>query len=159
MGENGETFVPTGTEEMTIVGIVDAPIYEPSYSASYATFSALDLNALPQNAHLEVLVGVKDLDKSIYSRSESLLETLSSTAGMSYNTQLLLYSGVSNNDVVLTTLGLIVDIVILIVVISSIALIYNSFAISISERSVNFGMLSGFGATARQKQHLCCLKR
>ena len=153
LGENGETFVPTGTEEMTIVGIVDAPIYEPSYSASYATFSALDLNALPQNAHLEVLVGVKDLDKSIYSRSESLLETLSSTAGMSYNTQLLLYSGVSNNDVVLTTLGLIVGIVILIVVISSIALIYNSFAISISERSVNFGMLSGFGATARQKRH------
>ena len=36
------------------------------------------------------------------------------------------------------------------IVIGSVSLIYNAFAISVSERSRQFGMLSGVGATSRQ---------
>ncbi|MCI9575905.1 MAG: ABC transporter permease [Clostridiales bacterium] len=152
LGKDGETFVKTETSTVTIVGIVDAPVYAKSYFPGYTTFSALDLNALPQDTTFDVMVAVKNVDKSIYPRSEALMKTLSQ-GEFYYNSSFLAYSGVSDDDSMLTTLYLVIGIVIFIVVVGAIALVYNSFAISVSERSVNFGMLSGFGATARQKRH------
>ena len=41
---------------------------------------------------------------------------------------------------------------IVLIIIGSVALIYNSFAISISERSHHLGMLASVGATTRQNE-------
>ncbi len=40
-----------------------------------------------------------------------------------------------------------------VIIIGSVALIYNAFAISVSERSRHLGMLSSVGATKKQKRN------
>lgn len=151
-GDIWEEFIPTENTEVTVVGIVDMPAFSQSHYAGYSTFSYLDPNTLPADAHLDVRVAAKDINNSIYERTQVLSESLSDGVTMYYHTSLLLYNGVNSDNAMMTTVHMFVSIAIIIVVIASIALIYNSFAISISERSVNFGMLSGFGATKRQKR-------
>ena len=45
-----------------------------------------------------------------------------------------------------------------IIMIGSISLIYNAFAISVAERSRHLGMLSSVGATKKQKRNSVFLK-
>ena len=52
----------------------------------------------------------------------------------------------------MTTLYMLVAVIIAIIVIGSVSLIYNAFAISLSERSRYLGMLSSVGATKAQKR-------
>ena len=73
-----------------------------------------------------------------------------------YNYQLLRFYGISEredfNDVIYG-MG---SILIVIIVLGSIALIYNAFAISIGERTKQFGLLNSVGATRRQMLSAVC---
>ena len=69
-----------------------------------------------------------------------------------YNTDVLLYSGVSRIDSVTATLYSLAAIVIGLIVFASVSLIYNAFSISVSERTKQFGLLSSVGATRKQLQ-------
>lgn len=66
------------------------------------------------------------------------------------NYDLLQVEGVSRYSSVDKALGKIVALLVIIIMVGSIMLIYNSFAISISERTRQFGLLSSIGATKRQ---------
>ena len=66
------------------------------------------------------------------------------------NYDLLQVEGVSKYSSVDKALGKIVCLLVIIIMVGSIMLIYNSFAISISERTKQFGLLSSIGATKRQ---------
>lgn len=69
------------------------------------------------------------------------------------NNDVLRYMGISKNEnfnKVLYNLG---GILIVLIMIGSVSLIYNSFSISISERTKQFGLLSTAGATARQRRN------
>ena len=67
--------------------------------------------------------------------------------------------GVVDDGATMTTLYMLVAVVVAIIVIGSVSLIYNAFAISLSERSRYLGMLSSVGATkAAETQPVCFLR-
>lgn len=68
----------------------------------------------------------------------------------SSNTDVLLLSGVSKYHSVKTTLVALAAVVTALIMLGSIALIYNAFSISVSERTKQFGLLSSIGATKKQ---------
>lgn len=70
------------------------------------------------------------------------------------NNLLLRFYGVSVRSDFNTLLYGMGSILIVIIVVGSIALIYNAFAISISERTKQFGILSSVGATKRQMRKM-----
>lgn len=67
-----------------------------------------------------------------------------------YNLELLRWSFVSSNESTMKTLYSLVGIIIFIIILSSIFVIRNSFAISTTEKMKQFGMLSSIGATKKQ---------
>jgi hypothetical protein len=68
----------------------------------------------------------------------------------SYNDELLMFMGVSNNDNFTKILYRLAAILIVLVMFGSISLIYNAFSISVGERTKQFGLLSSVGATGKQ---------
>ncbi len=69
---------------------------------------------------------------------------------INYNTYILTYKGVSRMSGFQGMLYSVCGILITVIMIGSILVIYNSFAISVSERKKQFGMLSSVGATKKQ---------
>ena len=72
---------------------------------------------------------------------------------VNFNSDLLRYYGVTNNDQLHKTLFSLAAIIMVVIIIGSVALIYNAFAISVSERARHLGMLSSVGATKKQKRN------
>ena len=68
----------------------------------------------------------------------------------SENRDLLLYSGVSQNNLLVRVIYGLAAILFGLIFLGSVALIYNSFSISVSERTKQFGLLKSIGATNRQ---------
>lgn len=92
------------------------------------------------------------MDSSIYKHAEELAKE-NKIESISYNNSLLRYYGVTNNDGLRNTLLLLSVIIMVVIIIGSVSLIYNAFAISVSERARHLGMLSSVGATKWQKQN------
>ncbi|MCL2671265.1 MAG: ABC transporter permease [Clostridiales bacterium] len=142
MGED-ENFAPGADAAFTVVGICERPGFE-SYSApGYTAITAADAGA---GNSFDAYIRMKHLSRGIY----ETVPDLADSHGYSYNSEYLRFSGVSNIDsfnAVLYTLG---GILIGLIVIGSVLLIYNSFSISVAERTRQFGILSSVGATKRQ---------
>ena len=78
---------------------------------------------------------------------------MAENAGVSdydYNDELLRYMGIAGGDLAKTMINTLAAIVILLIVVGSVTVIYNAFAIAVSERKKQFGMLAGVGATPAQ---------
>ena len=71
-----------------------------------------------------------------------------------YNQDLLMYSGTFAVNAFTTMLYSLAAIVIGLIVFGSVALIYNAFSISVSERTKQFGLLSSIGATKKQLKRM-----
>ena len=83
---------------------------------------------------------------------EEINKNISNSTGVEKiisNTDLLRYQGVLN-DATLQVLYTIGTIVIVIIVISSVFVIRNSFSISVAEKNRQYGMLASVGATSKQ---------
>ncbi|MBQ3355963.1 MAG: ABC transporter permease [Oscillospiraceae bacterium] len=70
------------------------------------------------------------------------------------NRDLLLFSGVSRNNLLLKVLYSLAAILFGLIFLGSVSLIYNSFSISVSERTKQFGLLKSIGATNRQLRRM-----
>ena len=70
------------------------------------------------------------------------------------NNDVLLFSGASKYDNFYTVLYSLAAILIGLIMFGSVSLIYNAFAISVSERTRQFGMLASIGATKRQSRKM-----
>lgn len=66
------------------------------------------------------------------------------------HSDLLTFSGVSGNDYIMQMLYGLVAVLVCLISFGSISLIYNSFSISVSERTKQFGILRSIGATKKQ---------
>ncbi|WP_188065960.1 ABC transporter permease [Brevibacillus brevis] len=160
--QSKEVFTPTNTKTYTITGIVQAPDKEQEVTAAYRAFSGLSEGDLEEGSPYTVSVEYKDfkgLGNDIYETSDAIASKVrvkdqvkSNGVKIKYNRDLLLYSGVSNDSHFLNTMYLAVLSVGIIILIGSVSLIYNAFAISLSERSRTLGMLSSVGATKQQKR-------
>lgn len=150
MGDE-ETFVPVAGDAertYTIVGFAAMFPLEPSWAPALTAVTGQDD---PNAADLGVFLKVKDVDPSVYDWADGMYSKLGASWS-STNTSLLLYSGADYDMEFMQMIYVLVGILFAIIFIGSVALIYNAFAISVTERSVNFGLLASVGATNRQKR-------
>lgn len=132
------------TQEYTIVGIGDVVIRD---DLRFNLAPAITLADGQQGNHMwrHCLVQVKALDYAY-----NLLEMYSGSSCL-LNSYLLLYQGAGggSNEMNQVIYGVVVTLC-AVVMLGSISLIYNSFSISVTQRTKQFGLLSSIGATRQQ---------
>lgn len=148
-----ETFAPVGTQSFTIVGVISAPSFEKSFSSGYGMVGYLDRSSLSPSDTVNIYLTASHIDRSVFSTIPPLAEKAGvPKENVSFNKDLLRYYGVESNDNIYTFMQIFEYIIILIIMAASVSLIYNAFAISVSERSKQLGLLASVGATKRQKR-------
>lgn len=150
--EEGEVFTKTGEKQYTITGIVDASNKENLARAGYVAFGGLSEDDIKNDELYTVYGGFHTVNKAFYKNSEKI-KTESKAQKVEYNKELLFYAGISEDDQFMSTLKYATFIVGFIILLGSVSLIYNAFAISLSERSRTLGMLASVGATKQQKRN------
>ena len=98
-----------------------------------------------------VTFSYKTLVKTFYENADALKKQ-TGAATITYNTDLLDYSGVSRGSSTIRTVKIFTAIILGIIVFASVFMIYDSFAVSYQERERYLGMLASVGATKRQKR-------
>lgn len=139
----GETLTADETKTYTVVGSCRRPAYEPDHPAGYTLITKADNQPAKS---LSVFVNLKDP----YTLNSYLDSVGTAAGGHALNDYVLRYMGLSDDNLftgMLLSMGLIV---LLIIMIGSIFMIYNSFSISLSERTHQLGILMSVGATTRQ---------
>lgn len=150
--ELAETIINTVEKEYKIVGIINAPNWEHSFSPAYTVLSSTHEAFIGANEQVNASVLVKKLNRSIFNHSNQLAENLG-IEEVIFNDELLRYHGIVEGDNLNRTFISLVTIIIAIIVVGSVSLINNAFAISVTERSRYLGMLASVGATKRQKRN------
>lgn len=140
--------------EFKIVGTSDN--YGLIKNGKYVVATHLDKNNLKSDSIVNISITSKKA-KEIYNQTEETASVLNlyqteeeKENGISYNNSLLMYEGVNGGEGFNTMILSVCGILILVIAIGSIIVIYNSFAISVSERKKQFGMLASIGATKKQ---------
>ncbi len=153
-GEMDEYLKITGEKEFTVVGTIKRPSWEVAWAPGYTVLSYLDEASLGAKEQVNATVVLQKVKRSLFKHAEQLAGQIGvPTDSMGYNDELLRYYGVISNSSLNYTLYLLATIIMMIIMIGSIALIYNAFAISVSERARHLGMLSSVGATRIQKRN------
>ncbi len=148
-----EVFIPGKAMQFTVVGFMERPNFESSWSAGCGVLGIIDKAALSLTDKIDVYLTVKDIDRGIYQTLPAIAQqTGNATKDVTYNDHLLRYYGVISGDNLFEFLVTFAAIIIGIIVIASVSLIYNAFAISVSERAKQLGLLSSVGATRLQKR-------
>lgn len=147
-----ETLVDKKPVYYTIVGVIKRPTWEPTWSPGYTTLSYVDESLIAADERANAKVVLNKVDSSIYAQAKDLAKE-NNIESISYNNSLLRYYGVTNNDGLRNMLFSLSAIIMVVILIGSVSLIYNAFAISVSERARHLGMLSSVGATKRQKRN------
>lgn len=143
-----ETLVNTVSKKYKIVGVYNRLSYEldSRESASYLALTVDNKTNIYENVN--ALFTVKKL--SDYDKVASKLKTnLGVDAVYSHRDLLGLY-GVLGGSAIADTIKLFAGFLIALIVVGSVSLIYNSFAISVSERTKQIGILKSVGATKKQ---------
>jgi putative ABC transport system permease protein len=153
--ENGkrlEFLKNTETKTYTIVGLIERPTWEPTWAPGFTVISFLDENLLTNEDAVNASILVQNVNNDLFDHADHLAKELNINK-YSFNYELLrLYGATDDNNLRKTLYGM-AAIIMIIIGIGSIALIYNAFAISVSERSRYLGMLSSVGATKKQKRN------
>ncbi len=134
-------------KEYTLVGIAEGNV---SYF-DHCGGCLLNTGSFPKEIVSFVTVSFKELNSSVYEKSSALSEA-SGAESYKTNYDLLAFSGVMKNNEVLYTLGAFVAVILTVIIIASVVMIYDSFAVSYQERERYLGMLASVGATKRQKR-------
>ena len=145
-----EIHEPTGfSREFTVVGIIEAPVFEEPVCAWYSAISVVDESSVQSDTFNALIM--TDPNKT----GKDIIPRLSDIAGydnLQINDYILIFSGASSEDALnFIVCGAQFFFVTLIALIS-VMLIYNVFALSYDERAKYLGMLSSVGATGKQKR-------
>lgn len=155
--ESKEMLIPRIKKTYTIVGIVNRPRFEFHSAPGYSVFAYMDSANLEDDSLVNVSILVKK-PKDVYHIAPELAKNADMTAiddhaygyDIRFNSELLRWSGISDNIAFNAFIESIALIVIGLIIIGSVTVIYTSFSISVSERKKQFGMLRSVGATATQ---------
>ena len=140
-----ETLETNTLKQYTVVGFYERPSFENFTAPGYTAITFSDLS--DKSALYDVYYTMKNpQDVMGFSDNYYFKDGL----GGSTNNEVLMYQGVSQYDTYSSSLYGMIAILIVIIMMGSIALIYNAFSISASERTVQFGLLSSIGATKKQ---------
>ena len=146
-----------------LVGIIEKPGFE--YGDSVTTgITYLDASKLSSDKSINVSIKAKN-PKDIYEIVPKIIKNANIEAkvvegtendqyplyeNIDYNEHLLRLQGASYHSNINDSINTIVAIVTSLVVVCTVATVYNSFSISISERKKQFGILNSIGATNSQ---------
>ena len=147
MDEDGsqlESFTPITTKTYTVVGIIARPAFENYSAPGYTLITRMDSQTDDKTTSYNILASLKS-PRDVYGYAAR-----TASGSYNFNNGLLRFMGISNHDNFNTVLYSLGGILIALIMVGSILLIYNSFAISVSERSRQFGILSSVGATSKQ---------
>lgn len=136
-----ETLENTSQKTYKIVGFYKRTNMENPLGAGYMAFTIED--EVDTNSTYNIYFQMKKA-KDIYKFSEM------NNLNVLKNEEVLMIQGATNNNtlrVIFYTLG---GFLIVLIMFGSVALIYNAFSISVSERTKQFGLLSSVGATKKQ---------
>ena len=156
-----------------IVGTLD----KAPYNSKLFAIAGFDINTVDKNEKFDVSICTKN-PKDIYKTAISIGKNIGLVQkddpqdesynydeqanlyfkDIEYNEGLLRLLGASSYSNINITLLLIVGLVASLVIIATIATIYNSFSIAISERKKQFGILNSIGATKSQIMKLVFLE-
>jgi len=137
-----ETLVPTTEKTYTVVGICQRPAIEESAAPGYTLITTEDSAAAD---NLTVFITLKN-PYQVHSYADSL----SDNDRYILNDNILRFMGLSGEKMIMVLLYSIGGILIALVMLGSVFLIYNSFNISLNERTHQFGILMSVGATEKQ---------
>lgn len=151
-GQSFEKLDNLETKTVTITGILDRPEWEPAWSPGYTVVGFIDKNKLDESETFDAFVVVSKLKTGLYDHAKTFADD-NGIEKVQFNSDLLRYYGVTGNDRLRLTLFSLATIIMVVILIGSVALIYNAFAISVSERARHLGMLSSVGATKKQKRN------
>lgn len=140
------------TKTVTIVGTIERPSWEPAWSPGYTVIGYVDEKALSESDTVDAIVVLNEIKGTLFEHAKSLAQ-VHGIEKVHFNSELLRYYGVTANDHLRMTLFSLAGIIMGVIIIGSVALIYNAFAISVSERARHLGMLSSVGATKKQKRN------
>ncbi len=139
---NDETIEVKTTRTYTIVGIYERPNFEMHSAPGYTAITVGDDSY--GDAGLFDVYFKMDNPSNVYDFMEER------QLNGSENTDVLTFTGVFEYSGFTTMLVSLAAIVIALIMFGSVSLIYNAFAISVSERTKQFGLLSSVGATKKQ---------
>jgi putative ABC transport system permease protein len=142
-GMSKETLVPKAKRTYTVVGICERPGFEEHSAPGYTLITKADMQN--QADSFSLFVTLKN-PREVHAYA-------SNTVGAGdyvFNDDVLRFLGASDNKLFNTILYTVGGILVAIIMVGSIFLIYNSFNISLNERTHQFGILMSVGATARQ---------
>lgn len=151
-GEVIETLKVNDQRKFTIVGIMERPNWEPYQAPGFTALTYLSEASMTEGETVDALVIWDKVSRSRLKHSQKLGETLK-ISQVTPNENLLRYYGISKHDFLFEVIYSVVAIIMFVIIVGSISLIYNAFAISVSERSQYLGMLSSIGATKKQKRN------
>lgn len=148
LGQNNpytsEIFVPQDERTYTIVGVCQTPAFEEDFSPGYTLITRTDTTDLVNE--LSLFVTLKN-PRKVY----SYVDKTAANHAYILNNYILRFMGLDSTDKIFNALFYSVGgIVVAIIMIGSIFLIYNSFSISLNERTQQIGILSSVGATSKQ---------
>jgi len=149
-----ETLNDTTKANYTIVGFIKRPTWEPTWAPGYTILSYMDESMLGADDIVNATVLLEKVKSSLFTHAKDLAKTNNiDSKSIEFNNDLLRFYGVTNNDSLRSTILSMSAIIMGVIIVGSVSLIYNAFAISVSERYRHLGMLSSVGATNRQKKN------
>lgn len=176
-----EEFKGSEEKEYKIVGVVERPTYrtEPYSAPGYTFITCLDKKSDKYDIylkytkkglknHISVSAGILGVDPDLFEHNYYLnnLEYYSEAEAdefmnqlskypytFKFNTNLINLEGMSIKDNTIQVIYTVAAIVAVIIMVTSIYCIKNSFNISITEKTKQYGMLASIGATRKQIKH------
>ena len=168
--DDDEKFIDTHKEEYKIVGIINKPGFEYGKQVTTA-ITYLDINTMENNQKINVSISANK-PKEIYDITSVIAKNLGLKVegtvdvetdsyyynnensvyyeSLEFNEHLLRLQSASVYDNINDSITKIIIFVTSLVIICTIATVYNAFSISISERKKQFGILNSIGATKSQ---------
>ncbi|MDK8180330.1 FtsX-like permease family protein [Paenibacillus sp. UMB4589-SE434] len=151
-GKLNESLQQITNRELSVVGFIKRPVMEPAWAPGYTIISYIDDTNMKATDRVNAAVALKTIDRSLFDHADQLAK-MNDIDSVEYNHDLLHYYGLSKSKASSSTIISLALIIMAVIMIGSISLIYNAFAISVSERSRHLGMLASVGATKRQKRN------
>ncbi|WP_394916602.1 ABC transporter permease [uncultured Robinsoniella sp.] len=138
-----EALASLSEKTYKVVGICQRPSFEERSAPGYTMITTAD--SMEAATSLSVFVTLKN-------PSRVRMYAENAAAGRAYflNDEVLRFMGVSDDTIFNTLLYSIGGVLVVLIMLGSVFLIYNSFNISLNERTHQFGILMSVGATEKQ---------
>lgn len=148
--EEDETFVESGKTAYRVVGIYESAFVDGSSARGYTAFTkpASHMEDLGERVYV-TLKDAGEIEGFLNKLKPKPVKNMQAVPEIDTNRMYLIYSGNPTGAALRTTGGL-MAILIGIIMFGSVALIGNSFSISVNERKKQYGLLSSIGATRKQ---------